>query len=479
MEPFPSEDFLLETQLSRHLYHEVAKDLPIIDYHCHLSPELIAENHRFRSITEIWLEGDHYKWRAMRANGVNERFCTGDATDWEKFQAWARTVPETLCNPLYHWTAMELKRPFGVTRALSGSTAKEIFDTCNQQLREGDLTTQSILRHFRVAVACTTDDPADTLEAHTKLAGRANPDTRVYPTWRPDKALAVSDVPAWNAWIDKLEQTAKTSISSWTQLLSGLESRHKAFHELGCRASDHGLDRMDAEPFTDAEATASFDKLRSGKAIDAADAAKFRSALLYRMAILDHARGWVQQFHLGALRSTNSRMRRLLGPDTGFDSIGDFDQARPLQQFLDSLDSSDQLAKTIIYNVNPSDNPVFATMVGNYQDGSVPGKMQWGSAWWFLDQLDGMEAQMRMLSNMGLLARFVGMVTDSRSFLSYPRHDYFRRLVCRMLGEDVRRGLLPDDKELLGRLVADVSFRNARDYFGFELGDAAKEAKAA
>jgi glucuronate isomerase len=469
MQPFPSEDFLLETQVAKHLYHDVAKDLPIIDYHSHLSPELIAEDHRFRSITEIWLEGDHYKWRAMRANGVDERFCTGDASDWEKFEAWARTVPETLCNPLYHWTAMELKRPFGVSKPLCGATAKEIFDECNTHLRDGDLTTQSILRHFRVTVACTTDDPADPLAAHQKLAERTDPDTRVYPTWRPDKALAVADVAVWNAWINKLEQTAKTSVSNWSGLLAAIESRHTAFHELGCRASDHGLDRMDAEAFTDAEAAACFDKLRAGKPVEPGEAAMFRSALLYRMALLDHARGWAQQFHLGALRNTNSRMRSLLGADTGFDCIGDFDQARPLARFLDNLDSSDQLAKTIVYNVNPSDNPVFATIIGNYQSGGVPGKMQWGSAWWFLDQLDGMEAQMRMLSNMGLLARFVGMVTDSRSFLSYPRHDYFRRLVCRMLGEDVRRGLLPDDKGLLGKLVADISFRNARDYFGFKL----------
>lgn len=470
MSTFPSEDFLLETQTARRLYHDVAKDLPIIDYHCHLSPELIADNHRFRSITEIWLEGDHYKWRAMRANGVNERYCTGDASDWEKFEAWARTVPETLCNPLFHWTAMELKRPFGITRPLNGSTAKEIFEEANRQLQTGDLTTQSILRQFKVTVACTTDDPADTLEAHKKLAQRSNPDTQVYPTWRPDKALAVSDPAAWNEWIGRLEKTAGVSISSWSNLLAALETRHTAFHEMGCRASDHGLNSMDAAPFTDAEASACFDKLRKGQTVSAGEAAAFRSALLYKMALLDHARGWAQQFHLGALRSTNTRMRRVLGPDTGFDSIGDFPQAESLAQFLDRLDDTDQLAKTIIYNVNPSDNPVFATMIGNYQDGSVPGKMQWGSAWWFLDQLDGMEAQMRMLSNMGLLSRFVGMVTDSRSFLSYPRHDYFRRLVCRMLGDDVRRGLLPDDQELLGKLVADVSFRNARDYFGFKLG---------
>jgi glucuronate isomerase len=473
MQPFPSQDFLLETEVAKHLYYDVAKDLPIIDYHCHLSPELIADNHRFRSMTEIWLEGDHYKWRAMRANGIDERFCTGDASDWEKFEAWARTVPETLCNPLYHWTAMELKRPFGVSKPLSGATAKEIFDECNTQLREGDLTTQAILRQFRVAVVCTTDDPADPLEAHRKLAARTDPDTRVYPTWRPDAVLAVENVAAWNTWIGKLEQTANTTVSSWAGLLAALESRHTAFHELGCRASDHGMEGIEVEPFTDAEAAACFDTLRAGKSIGAGEAAMLRSALLHRMALLDHARGWAQQFHLGAIRNTNSRLCRVLGPDKGFDSIGDFSHARSLARFLDSLDSTNQLAKTIIYNVNPADNPVFATIIGNYQDGSIRGKMQWGSAWWFLDQLDGMEAQMRMLATMGLLSRLVGMVTDSRSFLSYPRHDYFRRLLCRMLGEDVRRGLLPDDRALLGKLVADISFRNAREYFGFQLGKVA------
>ncbi len=474
MDIFPHEDFLLESEVAKHLYHDVAKDLPIVDYHCHLSPELIAEDHRFRSITEIWLEGDHYKWRAMRASGVDERFCTGDASDFGKFEAWARTVPATICNPLFHWTAMELARPFGIKTPLNPSTAKEIFDTCNAQLCGDDLTTQGILRKFRVAVVCTTDDPADTLEAHKKLAVRKDPDTCVYPTWRPDRLLAVSDAASWNSYIDRLGALAETSITSWSALLSAIEARHSAFHELGCRASDHGLEQMEAEPFTDAEASACFDKLRAGKSLEPGEARLLRSALLYRMALLDHSRGWAQQFHLGALRSTNTRMRNLLGADTGFDSIGDFDQARPLAAFLDRLDSTDQLAKTIIYNVNPSDNAVFATMIGNYQDARIPGKMQWGSAWWFLDQLDGMEAQMRMLANMGLLSNLVGMVTDSRSFLSYPRHDYFRRLLCRIIGGDVTRGLLPNDKALLGTLVANICYHNACSYFGFKLGKAAR-----
>ena len=475
MKPFVHDDFLLETETARDLYHRVAKDLPIIDYHCHLSPEWMAADHRFRSIAEIWLEGDHYKWRAMRAIGVPERFCTGDATDWEKFEAWARTVPDTLGNPLHHWTHMELRRPFGIETPLSPATARAVFDRANARLQEDGFTAMGLLKQFRVAVVCTTDDPTDALEPHATLARRKDADTQVYPTWRPDKAVLVEDLPAWTAWLGMLEKAAATSISTWDALLAALERRHTAFHERGCRASDHGLERLDAEPFTDQEAAALFARLRAGKPLTAGEARVFRSALLHRLALLDHARGWVQQFHVGAMRNNNSRMRRLLGPDTGFDSVSDVEQARPLARFLDRLDETDQLAKTILYNLNPADNELMATMAGNFQDGTVPGKMQWGSAWWFLDQLDGMEAQIRVLANMGLLSRFVGMITDSRSFLSYPRHDYFRRLLCNVLGEDVRRGRLPDDRQALGNLVANVSFYNARDYFGFGLGRAAGE----
>lgn len=467
------DDFLLETDVARHLFHDVAKDLPVIDYHCHLSPEAMAEDHRFRSITEVWLDGDHYKWRAMRANGVPERFCSGDASDWDKFEAWARTVPETLGNPLFHWTAMELLRPFGVEEPLTPATAPGIYDQCNERLSEPDCTALGLLRQFKVAVVCSTDDPTDSLEAHATLAARKDPVTRVYPTWRPDKVLAVEDVATWNAWVERLEKASAVSIGSWEALLQALESRHTAFHEAGCRASDHGLETLPPGHVSDEEAAVSFDHLRSGRLLEPAAVPVFQATLLHRMALLDHARGWVQQFHLGALRNNNTRMHRLLGPDTGFDSMGDFEQARPLARFLDRLDETDELAKTILYNLNPSDNAVFATMVGNFQDGSVPGKMQWGSGWWFLDQLDGMEDQMRMLANMGLLSRFVGMVTDSRSFVSYSRHDYFRRLLCRILGEDVRRGHLPDDREALARLVANVCFFNARDHFGFALGTAA------
>ena len=478
MTRFLSEDFLLESPVAVDLYHGVAAGLPIIDYHCHLSPEQMAGDHRFASITEIWLDGDHYKWRAMRANGVNERYCTGDASAWEKFEAWARTVPDTVRNPLYHWTHMELRRPFGVDDLLSPATARAVFDRCNARLQEDGFTALGLLRGFRVAVVCTTDDPADDLRHHARLAERRDPATRVYPTWRPDRIFAVDDPAAFNAYVAKLEQASGRSVGgTLASLLDALKARHDAFHAMGCRASDHGLETLWVEPATAAELDAAFGALRAGRTLAAADALRLKSALLYELALFDHARGWAQQFHLGALRNTNTRMRRTLGPDTGFDSIGDVEVARPLARFLDRLDDTNQLAKTILYNLNPRDNAVLATMIGNFQDGSVPGKMQYGSGWWFLDQLHGMTDQMNALSNMGLLSRFVGMVTDSRSFLSYSRHDYFRRLLCNLLGEDVRRGRLPDDRALLGAMVRNVCFCNARDYFGFPLGAAADGAE--
>jgi len=471
---FIHSDFLLESNVAADLYHRYASALPIIDYHCHLPVEQIASDHRFRSITELWLLGDHYKWRAMRANGVAERFCTGDASDWEKFLAWARTVPYTLRNPLYHWTHMELLRPFGVEELLSEGTARAIFERCNASLQGPDFTTQGLLRQSRVAVVCTTDDPADSLEHHEVLAKRDDPDTRVYPTWRPDKALALDDPPAFNAWLARLESAADQSISNWQEFLEALDKRHAAFHAAGCRASDHGLEQVYAEAWSDAEVAGTFEKARSGKAPERDAWLRYASALLHRFAVMDHARGWVQQYHLGALRDNNTRLRKLVGADAGFDTIGDFEMARPLARFLDRLDEQDQLAKTILYNLNPRDNELIAAMIGNFQDGSVPGKLQFGSAWWFLDQLDGMQAQIRALSNMGLLSRFVGMITDSRSFLSYSRHDYFRRLLCNILGNDVKRGLIPDDRLLLGRMVQDIGFFNARAYLGLELGKLAR-----
>ena len=474
MTRFLSQDFLLESPIAADLYHRFAADLPIVDFHCHLSPEQMARDHRFASITEIWLDGDHYKWRAMRANGVPERYCTGDAPPWEKFEAWARTVPDTLRSPLYHWTHMELRRPFGVEDLLSPATARGVFDRCNARLKEDGFTALGLLRSFRVAVVCTTDDPVDDLRHHARLAERRDPDTRVYPTWRPDRIFAVEVPGAFNAYVAKLEQASGMTVSGrFSSLLEALKARHDAFDAMGCRASDHGLETLWVEPATAAELDTAFDALRTGRAPGAADALKLKSALLYELARFDHARGWAQQFHLGALRNNNTRMRRTLGPDTGFDSIGDFEVARPLSRFLDRLDDTNQLAKTILYNLNPRDNALLAAMIGNFQDGTIPGKMQYGSAWWFLDQLDGMTEQMNALSNMGLLSRFVGMVTDSRSFVSYSRHEYFRRLLCNLVGEDVRKGLLPDDRALLGRLVENVCFFNARDYFGFPLGKAA------
>jgi len=468
MKTFLADDFLLDGATAVDLYRSFARKQPIIDYHCHLSPQRIADDHRFRSITEIWLEGDHYKWRAMRAAGVPERQITGDASDWEKFAAWAATVPQTLRNPLYHWTHLELAFPFGVTgKRLGPDTAREIYERCNALLAGDGFTTQGLLRQYDVRVVCSTDDPIDDLGAHARHAQNAGAFTRLYPTWRPDRALALHDLAAWNAWVDRLGAAANVSVTALTDLRDALASRHEHFHAHGCRASDHGLERMYAAPCPEAEARAIFARARAGGPLGPGEVEALRSVLLYDLAIMDHRRGWVQQFHLGALRNNSTRAVRLLGPDTGYDAVGDVPQGEALVRFLDRLDSEGHLAKTIVYNLNPGDNELFATIIGSFQDGSAPGKMQLGSAWWFLDQLDGMTRQIEALSNMGLLSRFVGMLTDSRSFLSYSRHDYFRRLLCNLFGEDVERGRLPDDRALLGRTIEDICFRNARDYFGF------------
>lgn len=468
MMPFIHEDFLLETETARRLYHEHGKSLPIIDYHCHLPPREIAEDHRFRSITEVWLDGDHYKWRAMRANGEPEQYCTGTANDWEKFSAWARTVPACLRNPLYHWTHLELAFPFGIDdRLLGPDTAREIYERCNARLAEPGFTAQGLLARYRVEVVCTTDDPADDLAHH--LAHRENraATTRLLPTFRPDMAMALEDLSAYAGWLERLEAAANVSIDNYEQLLVALDRRHSAFHDVGCRLSDHGVEAMPSVDCSRERAATIFDRARRRQALDAESLEAFKSRLLHDFAVLDHSRGWAQQLHIGALRGVNTRLTKRLGPNTGFDSIADPALARPLARFLDDLDQEERLPRTILYNLNPRDNELFATMIGNFQDGSVPGKMQYGSAWWFLDQLDGMERQMNALSNMGLLSRFVGMLTDSRSFLSYSRHDYFRRLLCNLLGNDVRRGLLPNDPALLAELVRKVCYENARDYFRF------------
>ena len=460
---FLTEDFLLHSDVACELYHDYAKDEPIFDYHCHLPPDQIASNKTFRNLYEVWLAGDHYKWRAMRSNGVAEKYCTGEASDWEKFLAFARTVPYTLRNPLYHWTHIELKRFFGITTLLDESTAKEIWNEANKKLAK--MPVHKILESNRVAVVCTTDDPNDSLEHHRKIRAAGKLKTRVYPAWRPDKALAIDQPVSWNSWVDKLGDCG-----SLAEFLARLTSRLSFFHVNGCRLSDHGLNHLFADDCTEAEAAHSFSAARVGRQVSLSDANKFRSFLLHWLGEQYHARGWVMQFHLGALRNNNTRLMCTLGPDIGFDSIGDWPQAAPLARYLDRLDQNNRLTKTILYNVNPVDNYSFATMLGNFQDGSVPGKIQFGSGWWFLDQKEGMEMQLNALSNLGLLSRFVGMLTDSRCFLSYSRHEYFRRLLCDMIGRDVKNGELPSDVKLLGTMVRNICFANAKAYFPMEPG---------
>ncbi|HSK10766.1 MAG TPA: glucuronate isomerase [Vicinamibacterales bacterium] len=469
MMPFIHDDFLLGSTVARDLYHRVAAPLPIIDYHCHLPAALIASDHRFRSITELWLEGDHYKWRAMRTNGLAEQYVSGDASDWEKFEAWAATVPYTLRNPLYHWTHMELRRPFGITTLLSPATAREVFDRCNEALARPAFSARGLLRQFRVALVVTTDDPADSLEHHRAIAA-ADPDTRVYPGWRPDRALAVDDPAAFKAWVDRLEAAADCVIATFDDFIEALDARHQAIHDAGCRVSDHGLERVEAEPWSDAEVEGTFEAARAGRGVAAGDAVRYRSAMLHRFAVMNNGRGWMQQYHLGALRNTNTRLFHAVGADAGCDSIGDLEMARPLARFLDGLDRRGQLARTVVYNLNPRDNELIASVIGSFQDGSLPGKLQYGAAWWFLDQKDGIEAQIRALSNLGLFSRFIGMLTDSRSFLSYSRHEYFRRLVCDLLGRDVEAGLVPRDQEMLDEVVRGVCYLNAREWLGLEVG---------
>ena len=469
MVDFLTEDFLLQTKTARLLYHNHAAKMPIYDYHCHIQPQQIADDKRFENLTQIWLYGDHYKWRAMRTNGVNEKYITGDASDYEKFEKWAQTVPHTLRNPLYHWTHLELKRPFGIAgKLLNGDTAKEIYEKCSVMLKTDEFSCRNIIRKANVKVICTTDDPIDSLEHHQKIKSDGF-EVSVYPTWRPDKGMAVENIPALNAWIDKLAEVADVDIADYRSYLDAIKKRHNYFHQNGCRISDHGIETAYAEDYTESEIRKIFDKIRAKSELDLNEHLKFKSAMLYEFAIMDAQAGWVQQFHFGALRNNNSRMFKKLGADTGFDSIGDFEIAKSLSKFLDRLDINNKLAKTILYNLNPRDNELMATMLGNFQDGSVAGKMQWGSGWWFLDQKDGMEKQINALSNLCLLSRFIGMLTDSRSFLSYSRHEYFRRILCNILGNDVEGGILPHDMKLLGQMVEDICFNNAKDYFCIDI----------
>ena len=466
MKDFLDDNFLLQTKVAEYLYHEHASKMPIIDYHCHLIPQQIAENTRFDNITQPWLYGDHYKWRAMRTNGVDEYFCTGEATDKEKFDKWSETVPHTLRNPLYHWTHLELSRYFGVNEVLNKASADRIYEKSSAMLQEDKYRVQGLLDQMNVEVVCTTDDPADTLEYHKQIA-KDIISLKVIPAWRPDKTMAVEVPETYNAYLDLLAEVSGKEINNYSDLLNVLNDRHTYFHANGCRLSDHGIENFYAEDYSDSEIDKIFKKIRLGNLLSETEILKIKSALLYELALMDHEKGWTQQFHIGALRNNNSRLFAKLGPDTGFDSIGDLAIAIPMSRFLNRLDKGDKLAKTIIYNLNPKDNETMATMIGNFQDGSVAGKIQWGSAWWFLDQKDGMEKQINALSNLGLLSRFVGMLTDSRSFLSYPRHEYFRRILCNILGNDVENGEIPNDKTLLGNMVENICYNNAKNYFNF------------
>ncbi len=467
MKPFLDENFLLKTKTAQTLYHEYAQQMPLIDYHCHLSPQQIAENMQFRNLTDAWLSGDHYKWRAMRTNGVDESYCTGNKTDEEKFMKWAETVPYTMRNPLYHWTHLELQRYFGVKEILNPSSAKGIYEQCSSMLQESTYSTQGLIQKMNVRVICTTDDPVDNLEWHQKIKDSNFP-VKVFPAFRPDKAMEVNNTSSFALYVKKVEEVTNASISNLSDYLVALKNRHDFFATMGCNVSDHGLEEIYAEEFTEKEVELIFAKALAGNDLSLTEQRKFKSAMLLHFAVWDWEKGWIQQYHLGALRNNNARMLQQLGPDTGWDSIGDFSQAAALARFLNKLDSEDQLTKTIIYNLNPADNELMATMIGNFNDGSVAGKVQYGSGWWFLDQKDGMERQLSALSNMGLISRFVGMLTDSRSFLSYPRHEYFRRIVCNLFGNEIEEGELPNDIAWTGKIIQDICFNNANQYFGWE-----------
>lgn len=466
MKQFLDENFLLQTKTAQALYHDFAEMMPVIDYHNHLPPDQIAANLQFKNITQAWLHGDHYKWRAMRTNGIDESYCTGSKSDWEKFEQWAATVPYTLRNPLYHWTHLELKRYFGITDILSPATARKIYDSCNEKLNSPAYSVQNLLTKMNVKVVCTTDDPLDSLEHHQKIRDD-NFGIRVLPAFRPDKAMAAENIHSLNEYISRLGQITDTAIDNFENYLSALRKRHDYFAANGCKVSDHGLEYIFAEDYKDEEIVLIFDKILRNQAPDYSEVLKFKSAMLFNFALWDHEKGWVQQYHLGALRNNSSRMQQQLGPDTGWDSIGDFPQARSLSKFLNNLDRENKLTKTIIYNINPADNDIMATMIGNFNDGSIAGKIQFGSGWWFLDQKDGMTKQLNSLSNAGLISHFVGMLTDSRSFLSFPRHEYFRRILCNLFGDDVENGELPADMAWIGQIIQNICYNNAKNYFNF------------
>ena len=469
MKKFLDDNFLLTNPTAERLYHDYARDMPIIDYHNHLPPDEISADINFENLTKAWLNGDHYKWRALRANGVGEEYITGDKSDWEKFEAWAATVPYTLRNPLYHWTHLELKRYFNIDVILNRDSAGQVYEETSAMLQEKSFSVRSLLEKMKVELLCTTDDPVDSLEYHQQIR-KDGWKVRVLPAFRPDKSMNVDDAVAFNNYLGLLEKSADVSVTTFSDYLKALKKRHDFFAENGCRVSDHGLEQVYAEDYSQAEINDIFDHIRSGHQLTISDNRKFKSAILVQFAEWDYEKGFVQQYHLGALRNNNSRMLKTLGPDTGWDSIGDFSQASSLSRFLNRLDAENKLTKTILYNLNPADNEVFATMIGNFNDGTAAGKIQWGSSWWFMDQKDGMTRQLNTLSNMGLLSRFIGMLTDSRSFLSFPRHEYFRRLLCNLFGEEVENGELPADIEWIGKVIRDICYYNAKQFFNWDKG---------
>ncbi len=466
---FIHDDFALDSSEARQLYHEHAEVMPIIDYHCHLPPHEVADDKRWDNLSQVWLYGDHYKWRAMRSNGVAERYCTGDASDRDKFDQFAATMPYLLRNPMYHWSHLELARYFGIDDLLlSPTTADAVWSRTLDRFKDDDMSARGLMRQSGVALVCTTDDPTDSLEHHQAVAD-SDFEVQMLPTWRPDKALAIDKGYLWNSWIEKLEAATDTSVASVSDLLEAIQVRHDFFASVGCRLSDYGIETVYAEPYADAEIEAAFQSARAMKGVSPEQALKFRSAMLYECVRMDAVADWTVQIHYGALRNNNSRMGALLGPDTGYDSIGDWPVAEALARFMNRLDKDEMLPRTILYTLNPRDNEVLATMLGNFQDGETAGKIQFGSGWWFNDQMDGMLRQMEALSQLGLLSRFVGMLTDSRSFLSYTRHEYFRRILCNLLGSDMQRGLIPRDFALVGSMVKDICYSNAARYFGFDL----------
>jgi glucuronate isomerase len=462
---FLSDNFLLHSETAERLYFDFAKDMPIIDYHNHLPPDQIANNHRFDTVTSAWLNGDHYKWRAMRANGVNEKFVTGTAGDYEKFEKWMETLPYTLRNPLYHWSHMEMQRYFGVHDVLNKTNSSTIYETCNSLLSSSSHHVHGLLGMMNVRVVCTTDDPADSLEHHIAHQKASKEVVKMLPSFRPDTYILI-DHPQYKTHIERLSTVVNKPLNSFDDLVTALTERASFFNSLGCRASDHGLEYISASSYTDSEIKSIYTKALHGENISHEEAEKFKSALLYHLGIIYHTLGWAQQFHLGALRNNNQRALRTLGPDTGWDSIGDWPQAINLSRHLGKLDNEDKLTKTIIYNLNPADNEMMATMIGNFNDGSMKGKIQFGSGWWFLDQKDGMEKQINTLSNMGLISRFIGMLTDSRSFLSFPRHEYFRRILCNIFGNEIEKGELPSDIDWVGKIIQDICYNNVEEYFG-------------